>query len=263
MAQSIGGGSNYFMQLQQQIAKGPDAATAESLRQQGGTANTQRKSNTTKQKGVPNEDGGIQLSEAAQKSLHNAHADHIHGHEQELAHHAGLQETEGENNEDHELKVKRGHERDQDEKAEKAEGQLPAGFSVVKGQNGVEQVMSTEQVELINSLDSSPDVVDGRVLHDIPQANLEAAERVVETQLKGGVTKVANLKPVPEADTAGRMELGAAGFHAKPLDIREPGNDRLQPLSLELPEHDMEMARERAAADLASGNHVQEQMMAP
>lgn len=263
MANSIGPGSNYFNQINQQIAKGPDSKTAENLRQTGGTAASQRKSQAPRSKGVPGE-GGLQLSEAAKKSLQASHQEHIEGHEHELAQQAGLQELETEGHESHELRVKRGHERDQEEKAEQADGAdapLPAGYVVVKSGAGADQVLSPDQVETLQALDDVS-FTDRSVLGDIPQANLEAAERVVDTQLKDGAKKVAQLKPVPEAQDAGRMVLDGADFLGEPLDIREPGNDRSLPMTMEFPDSMTEIAHERAAAALANGELTEENLVA-
>ncbi|MBN9415965.1 MAG: hypothetical protein J0I12_11040 [Candidatus Eremiobacteraeota bacterium] len=136
MASSIGQGGNYFSQINHQVAKGPDSKTAENLHHTGGTANTQRK--TVVKKGVEQEEG-FTFSDAARKSLQASHQEHIEGHEHELAAHAGLQELEPENTEDHELKTKRGHERDQEEKAEKAKAgatMLPDGFVRIRNDQG-------------------------------------------------------------------------------------------------------------------------------
>ncbi len=261
MASGISGG-NYFSNINQQLAKGPDMKTAENLRQTGGTANTQRKGSKTVKK---DEDGGVQLSDAAQKSLHAAHLEHIEGHEAELAHQAGLQETE-DNAESQDLKMKRGYERDQEEKAEASaagHGQVPEGYGVVKGVNGVEQVVASDQIEELKALDNDLEHVENRVLGDIPQQSLEAAERVLDTQMKDGLKKVANLKPVPEAQDAGRMELSAVDFLVEPLEIRETGNDRSLPMTLDFPDSMMEVAREKAADALASGHTTQEEMLNP
>lgn len=263
MANSIGtGGANYFERIANQQAKGVDSKTAENLRQTGGTAASQRKSHTTKSKGVPQEEGaGLQLSDAAQKSLQANHQEHIQGHEHELAQQAGLQETDTESNESHELRTKRGQERDQEEKAEEANGggQLPQGYAVITSPGGVEQVLAPDQISALDSLDRDLDHVDQRVLGDIPDANLEAAGRVVDTQMKDGLNKVAKLKPVPEAEAAGRMQLQAAEFVTGPLDIREAGNDKLTPMTLDFPDEMTEMLAQQAAADLANGTTTQEQ----
>lgn len=261
MASGISGG-NYFSNINQQLAKGPDMKTAESLRQTGGTANLQRKGSKTVKK---DEDGGVQLSDAAQKSLHASHLEHIEGHEAELAHQAGLQETE-DNAESQDLKMKRGYERDQEEKAEASAagyGQVPEGYGVVRGVNGVEQVVASDQIEELKALDNDLEHVENRVLGDIPQQSLEAAERVLDTQMKDGLKKVANLKPVPEAQDAGRMELSAVDFLVEPLEIRETGNDRSLPMTLDFPDSMMEVAREKAADALASGQSSQEEMLNP
>lgn len=255
---TIGSGGNYFSQINQNLAKGPDAKTAENLRHTGGTANTQRKSSTAKKGAVQEE--GSSLSEAAQKSLQSSHAEAIEGHEHELAQKAGLQELDPESNESHELKMKRGYERDQEEKAEATNGgQLPEGFVTMKSPQGIEQVLAPDQVEKLGALDGDLEHVDGRLLGDIPQANLEAAERVLDTQLKDGLKPVAKLKPVPEAQDAGRMELGAVDFMVEPLDIRQTGNDRSLPMSLDFPDSMTEIAAERAATQLANGE-LQEEM---
>ena len=237
MASSIGPGGNYFSQINQNLSKGLDSKTTENLRQTGGTAAQQRRSNVSRKGGAVDDGGGLQLSEAARKSMHSAHMEHIQGHEHELAQQAGLQEFDPESNEEHELHAKRGYERDQEEKAEATQqGKVPDGYSKVTSPTGVEQILAPDQVEFLQKMDLDINGVDDRLLGDIPQANLEAAERVVETQVKGGVSKVAQLKPVPEAQDAGRMELKGASFMTGPLEIREPGNDRLQPLQLDFPE---------------------------
>jgi hypothetical protein len=262
MANSIGPGGNYFERIANQQAKGVDSKTAENLRQTGGTAASQRKSHTSKNKGVPQEEGGLQLSDAAQKSLQANHQEHIQGHEHELAQQAGLQETDSESNESHELRMKRGHEREQEEMAQEAAnggGQLPEGYAVITSPGGVEQVLAPDQITALDSLDRDLDHVDQKVLGDIPDANLEAAGRVVDTQLKDGLNKVAKLKPVPEAEAAGRMQLEAADFVSGPLDIREPGNDKLTPMTLDFPDEMTEMLKEQAARDLANGVAPQEE----
>ena len=243
MASSIGqGGGNYFSQINQQIAKGPDSKTAENLHHTGGTANTQRK--TVVKKGVEQEEG-FTFSDAAKKSLQASHQEHIEGHEHELAAHAGLQELEPENTEDHELKTKRGHERAQEEEAAKAKAgatMLPDGFVRIRNDQGIESVLAPDQVDTLKLLDGNMDKVCGRLLGDIPEANLEAAERVLDSQMKTGQNQVAKLKPVPEAQDAGRMELKSASFLGGPLDIREPGNDRGQPMTLEFSQNDADLA---------------------
>lgn len=239
MASGIG--PNYFSQINQQTAKGPDAKTAENLRHTGGTAHTQRK--TVVKKGVEQEEG-FTFSDAAKKSLQTSHQEHIEGHEHELAAHAGLQELEPENSEDHELKTKRGHERDQEEKAEKARAgatMLPDGFVRIRNDQGIESVLSPDQVGELKTLDGDMRTVSDRLLGDIPESTLEAAERVLDNQMRTDTKQVAKLKPVPEAQDAGRMELGSAKYLGTPLDIREPGNDRGQPMTLEFPEPQNEL----------------------
>lgn len=262
MASSIGPGGNFF-QINQQIAKGPDSKTAENLRQTGGTANQQRTSSAPKAKG-PGQEGGLQLSDAAQKSLATSHQDSIQGHEQELAQHAGLQESDPESGEAQDRKLKEGFERDQEEKAEttKQGTPLPEGHTLVRSLDGVEQVMAPDQVDKLEALDGDIDRVERELLSDVPEANLEAANRVLDTQLKDGLNKVAKLKPVPEAQDAGRMELKGAEFMADPLDIREPGNDRTQPMSLDFPDSMIEIAKENAATALANGQIGEENLLA-
>ena len=258
---TIGPGGNYFSQINQNLAKGPDLKTSENLRQTGGTANTQRKSSTGKKGAVQEE--GSHLSEAAKKSLQASHQESIEGHEHELAQQAGLQEFDPESNESHELKLKRGHERDQEEKAEAANnGQLAEGFVKVQSPQGVEQVLAPDQVDALSALDGDLDHVENRVLGDIPPSTLEAAERVLDTQLKDGLKPVAKLKPVPEAQDAGRMELGAVDFMVEPLDIRESGNDRSLPMSLDFPDSMTDIAHEMAATQLANGGASDEELMA-
>ncbi|MBN9415964.1 MAG: hypothetical protein J0I12_11035 [Candidatus Eremiobacteraeota bacterium] len=65
---------------------------------------------------------------------------------------------------------------------------------------------------------------------------------MLDSQMKTGQNQVAKLKPVPEAQDAGRMELKSASFLGGPLDIREPGNDRGQPMTLEFSQNDADLA---------------------
>ena len=237
MASSIGGGGNYFSQINQQIAKGPDLKTAENLRQTGGTANTQRQT-TAKPGRTPSEDGGLILSDAAQKSLQTAHQEHIEGHEHELAHQAGLHETDGEGHEAQDLKMKRGYDRDQEQKAEKANPwqNLPEGAVVVDSPEGVKQILRKEERKRLKTQDEDLEQLEEELLGDIPQSNLEAAGKVMDTQLKQGVKKMANLKQLPEAREAALMQLKGADFMVEPLDIRNPGNQAVVPMQLDFPE---------------------------
>ena len=61
--------------------------------------------------------------------------------------------------------------------------------------------------------------------------DMEAAERVLEGQMKQGLKKVSQLKSGPEAENAGKMELAGADYLVEPLDIRGSDNDSAQPLS--------------------------------
>jgi hypothetical protein len=237
MASSIGGGGNYFSQINQQIAKGPDLKTAENLRQTGGTANTQRQTSKPGQKVVGEDAGGLILSDAAQKSLQTSHKEAIEGHEHELAHQAGLHETDGEGHEAQDLKMKRGYERDQEQKAEPNLWQnLPEGAVVVDSPEGVKQILRKEERKRLKTQDEDLEELEEELLGDIPQSNLEAAGKVMDTQLKQGVKKMANLKQLPEAREAALMQLKGADFMVEPLDIRDPGNQAVVPLQLDFPE---------------------------
>lgn len=77
-----------------------------------------------------------------------------------------------------------------------------------------------------------PETVYQKVLDDIPESHLEAAEKVMETQMKQGASKMSNLKSGPEAEEAGRMEMRPAKFHGT-LDISE---GRTEPLPLDFPD---------------------------
>ncbi len=257
MAGSIGG--NHFYQINQQLAKGPDASKLENLRQTGGTAANQAKTSSTKGRPAVTE-SGIQLSDAAKKSLQTEHKEHIQGHEQELAHQSGLgEELQPESR--HEQHVEQGNQRYQESTTQQAN---PGAAQAHEGQtspDSADKVQARLQAAKLAAFDD-PETECQRVLADIPEANAEAAERVLEGQIKQqGMKKMANLKTGPEAQEAGRMEMRQASFMGGPLDIRDSENDLSMPMPLEFPEEMTEMAHERAAQELASGESVQENFL--
>lgn len=256
---TIGPGGNYFSQINQQLAKGPDAKTAENLRHTGGTANTQRKSSTAK-KGAVSEEGST-LSDAAQRSLQTAHKEAIEGHEHELAQQAGLQEADPQNAENQELRRKRGYDREQEELM--ADGHLGDGRVKLTSPEGAVQVMSVDDHDYLKKMDD-PDVTDSRLLDDIPEANLNAANATLETQMAQGVSKVAVLKTDPKVDAVAEvMEVHPLPALAEPMDIVGPGSDKTsKPVSMEFPPEMERVAAEKAAAELASGEMQQEAILA-
>ena len=257
MANSIGG--NHFHQIQQQLAKGPDAHTLENLRQTGGTAAHQTKDSAPKGKPAANE-GGIHLSDAAKKSLQSSHEEHIHGQEQELAHQAGLgDELQPESH--HEQRVERGQQRQQQTLKEQNAAGQQAPPQVQTSPDSADKVQARLTAAKLAAYDD-PETVYQKVLDDIPEANMEAAERVLETQMKQqGLKKMSNLKSGPEAQEAGRMEMRQASFMSDPLDIRDSENDRSMPMPLDFPDEMTDIAHERAAQALAAGQSEQENLL--
>ena len=228
MANSIGGNNPIF-----------NPGTLENLRQTGGTAANQTKFSAPKSTRPEAESGGVHLSDAARKSLQGKHDQHLQGKEEQLAHHAGLGE-ELKPDSKHEQKVERGNER-----AKETVAQQNPHVEAPSAPDSAEKVQARLTAAKLAAYDD-PDTVYQRVLEDVPDANLEAAERVLENQMKQGVKKMSNLKSGPEAQEAGKMEMKQASFLADPLDIRGSGNDRSQPMSLEFSEATMEQAKERA-----------------
>lgn len=245
MANSIGGNNQFF-----------NPSTLENLRQTGGTAANQTKFSAPKSKRPEAENGGVQLSDAARKSLQAKHDESIHGKEEQLAHQAGLgEELQPESR--HEQKVERGNQRYQESVSEK----MGAGPAVPQpeGQtspDSADKVQARLTAAKLAAYDD-PDTVYQKVLEDVPDANLEAAERVLENQMKQGVSKMSNLKSGPEAQEAGKMEMKQASFLADPLDIRGSDNDRSQPMPLEFPEETVNQARE-AALEVEQENLISE-----
>ena len=228
MANSIGGNNPIF-----------NPGTLENLRQTGGTAASQTKFSAPKSTRPEAESGGVHLSDAARKSLQGKHDQHLQGKEEQLAHHAGLGE-ELKPDSKHEQKVERGNER-----AKETVAQQNPHVEAPSAPDSAEKVQARLTAAKLAAYDD-PDTVYQRVLEDVPDANLEAAERVLENQMKQGVKKMSNLKSGPEAQEAGKMEMKQASFLADPLDIRGSGNDRSLPMSLEFSEATMEQDTERA-----------------
>lgn len=207
-------GPNHFHQVNQQLAKGPDASTLENLRQAGGAAASQRKSEAPKGK---EPETALELSQAAKQSLA------------------------------------------QPAPAPKQAASTPAPVAqppAAAPADTAEKVQARLTAAKLAAYDD-PDTVYQRVLEDIPEANAEAAERVVDAQMKQGVKKMSNLKSGPEAEQAGKMEMRQAKFSG-PLDICDSQTDRSLPLMLDIPDEMTEMAARVAADALASGELEQE-----
>lgn len=229
MANSIGGNNPLF-----------NPGTLENLRQTGGTAANQSKFSAAKSSRPEAESGGVHLSDAARKSLQGKHDENIQGKQEQLAHHAGLGEQLKPESK-HEQKVERGNQRHQETLVQ--QGPQPEAPSAPDSADKVQARLTAAKLAAYDD----PDTVNQKLLDEIPDANLEAAERVLENQMKQGVSKMSNLKSGPEAQEAGKMEMKQASFLADPLDIRGSGNDRSQPLSLEFPDETLELAKERAS----------------
>lgn len=235
MANSIGGNNQFF-----------SPSNLENLRQTGGTAANQSKFSAPRPHRPEAESGGVHLSEAAQKSLQGSHQEHIHGKEEMLAHQAGLgEELEPESR--HEQKVEQGNRRYQETVAQKTASPAKPGTETQTVADSADKVQARLTAAKLAAYDD-PDTVYQRVLEDVPDANLEAAERVLENQMKQGVSKMSNLKVGPEAQEAGKMEMQKASFLADPLDIRGSDNDRTQPVTLEFSSETLEQAKEQALA---------------
>lgn len=232
MANSIGG--NQFF----------NPSNLENLRQTGGTAANQSKFSAPKSTRPEAESGGVHFSDAAKKSLQGKHEEHIQGREQELAHQAGLgEELKPEARQ--EQKVERGNQRYQETVNQKMSAPVPQPEGQTSP-DSADKVQARLTAAKLAAYDD-PETVYHRVLDEIPEANLEAAERVLENQMKQGASKVSNLKSGPEAQEAGKMEMKQASFMSDPLDIRGSDNDRTQPMSLEFPDETLELAKQQAA----------------
>jgi hypothetical protein len=251
---TIGGGGNLGAHINAQFAKDlqrGDSPVAQNLRTNSGVAGQQKRSQGPK-KGAGDE-SGVTLSDNARQQLKTEsehHASYVAEHGQELAQQSGLTQSE-DANEQSELRQKRGYDRDQEALAE---GEVPPGFVQVESPTGETQLISEADHAQLEMMDD-PDITDNRVLDDIPDANLEAAQGVMDTQLAQGVSKVAALKSNPEVEAMTEvMEIEAAPPLAEPMDIVGPGSDKLSgPMPMEFPPEMEQVAAERAAAQLASG----------
>lgn len=255
MASSISGGgygAQVNAQFARDLAKG-DSAAATSARNNSGITAQNKKSATPTNKKAGGEEGGLSLSDAARqqiKSDSEHHAQYVADHADELAHHAGLQETE-DSPEQAELQRKRGYDRDQEELA-----QLPPGAIQIPSLTGEVQVLTEDMAIRIDEMDD-PDYTDAHLLDDIPESNLEAASATLDTQMSKGVSKVAEFKSNPKVDAvAEAMEVEPLTMLSEPMDIVGPGSDRLSgPMSLEFPPEMEQVAAEKAARELASGQN--------
>ncbi|MBN9419833.1 hypothetical protein ABS71_20365 [bacterium SCN 62-11] len=258
MAAPLNTGFNINQQFANKLGSG-QGSVAENLRNQSGVTHTAKK--TTVKKGGTIAEEGSNLSPAAREALKSEqaqHADHMAEHGNEMAKQAGL-DVPADDHEQSELQRKRGYDRDQ------TEGPSADGKSYqMASPDGTMQVIPTEKHAYLTQKMDDPDYTDAQVLDPIPEANLEAANAVMDTQLAQGVSKVAVLKTDPKIDAlADQMEIVPQPPLAEPMDIRDSGNDpKMKPLQLELPPETERIAAERAAADLASGKQTQEALMA-
>ncbi len=262
MASSVGNsGFNINQQFSNQIGRG-EGKTAKNLRNQSGITNTAKK--TTVKKGGTIAEEGSNLSPAAREALKSEqaqHAEHMAEHGQEMAHQTGL-DVPADDHEQAELQRKRGYDRDQETMAE---GLSSDGKNFkMASPDGTIQVMKVEDHEYLTQKMDDPDFTDAQILDDIPAKSLEAANAVMDTQMAQGVSKVAQLKTDPKIDAvAEQMEIEPMPKLVEPMDIRDTTNDpKMQPMQLELPLEMHQVAAEKAAAELASGNHQEEALIA-
>jgi len=237
---SVGGG-NYFSELNAKLAaRGPDQAAQESAKAAGGGKAQEAKSHKAdKGHETHQHHDGVKLSKSA---LDQQMADS--GQASEMAEQLGLAQdaNEMEDGQVHERMV-----RDNDRHT-----RLGEEDQRVVASQGAETHSDEKQAERLQIIDDEghPKYLNS----DVPEANLEAASRVLSGQTAGGVSKVAKLHAVPEVLESGPIEKKIVGLSSEPMDIRDPGNDpRFQPMQLELPEETHEIAREMAARQLASG----------
>ena len=261
MATPLNTGSFINQQFANKLGRGEGTA-AENLRNQSGVTHTAKK--TTVKKGGTIAEEGSNLSPAAREALKSEqaqHADHMAEHGHEMAHQSGL-DVPADDHEQQELRSKRGYERDQEAKTE---GPTADGKNFkMAAPDGTIQVMPVEDHEFLTKKMDDPDFTDARILDDIPPKSLEAANAVMDTQMAKGVSKVAVLKTDPKIDAvAETMEVEPMPKLVEPMDIRDTTNDpKMKPVQMELPLETHQVAAEKAAAELASGNHQEEAMIA-
>lgn len=239
---SVGGG-NYFSDLNAKLAaRGPDQAAQESAKAAGGGKATEAKSNKADKSEHHHHvhHDGLNLSKAA---LDQQMADS--GQATEMADMLGLNQEANtqEDGQIHERSV-----RNNDRHTRLGEDDEPR---VVASQNA-EAHSDDKQAERLQIIDNEDHPMNLNA--DVPDANLEAASRVLSGQTTGGVAKVAKLHAVPEVLESGPIEKSIVGFSGEPMDIRDVSNDpRCAPMQIEIPEETHAVAREMAARQLASG----------
>jgi len=256
VAHGISGGGFNAAQINAQFAKDlakGDSAAATSARNNSGLTAQNKKGAAPANKQVGGEESGITLSDAARQQIKSEtehHAEFVAEHADELAQQAGLYETE-DSPEQAELQRKRGYDRQQEELGESA---LAPGFVQLQSPTGEVQVVSEELAIKLNTMDD-PDYTDSKLLDDIPDANLQAANATLETQMSKGVSKVAEFKSDPKIDAvAETMEVEPVQMLSEPMDIVGPGNDKLSgPMTLDFPPEMERVAAEKAASELAAG----------
>lgn len=260
---TIGGGGNYFSQVNAQhtrdLQRG-DSPTAQNLMNKSGVTHQMKKSTVKKGGNISEE--GANLSPAAREQLKTEaqqHADHTAEHGHELAQQAGL-ETDYETPDEHELRQKRGYDRDQELLAD---GPTPDGRVKVTSPEGETQILTVEDHNYLTKMDD-PDETDRRLLDDIPEANLNAANATLDTQMAQGVSKVAVLKSNPKVDELAEvMEVQPLPTLVEPMDITAPGNDKItKPMEMEFPPEMERVAAEKAASELRDGTLQQEEFLA-
>ncbi len=236
---SVGGG-NYFSDLNAKLAaRGPDQAAQESAKAAGGGKATEAKSHKADKGREVHHHDGLNLSKAA---LDQQMADS--GQATEMADMLGLNQ-EANTQEDGQVSDRTTRNSDRHTHLGEEDAR------VVASQNA-ETHSDEKQAERLQIIDNEDHPMNLNA--DVPDANLEAASRVLSGQTTGGVSKVAKLHAVPEVLESGPIEKSIVGFSGEPMDIRDVGNDpRCAPMQIEIPEETHQVAREMAARQLASG----------
>jgi hypothetical protein len=196
---------------------------------------------------VDNDTGeGIQLSPQAKSEAAKQQQQAENGELADLAHKAGCDLSDG--------GTKTSDEEDKaNEVAREKNNKQADGSQLFVTSSGEQFKVAATDTERLNKLtatdDHHLDEMENRVLGDIPDENLKAAEGVLTMQTAKGVSAAATLKQLDPAQETerNRPELAIQGT-AENVGIREPGNDKSSaPLKLELPE-----GTEAAAAEFTA-----------
>ncbi len=178
---------------------------------------------------------GVQLSQNAKSEAAKQQEKAENGELADLAHQSGYDLTDGASRTaDDEDKA--------NEVARERIGKQADGSELFLTETGEQFKVPAAETERLNKLtatdDHHLDEMENRILGDIPDDNLKAAEGVLSMQTAKGVSAAANLKQLDPAQETerNRPELAIQGA-AENASIREPGNDKSSaPLKIDLPE---------------------------